>query len=77
MNSSWKLRLNWITALVSFAANVNVELESMSEELDRQKDENRHQHEEITILVAKLAESEAKIRKVSKRYMFSCASPLF
>ncbi|KAK6626067.1 hypothetical protein RUM43_006371 [Polyplax serrata] len=45
-------------------ATANVELEGMSDDLERQKEENRHEHEQIVSLKAKLKDTEEKYHKV-------------
>ncbi|XP_017795323.1 PREDICTED: trafficking kinesin-binding protein milt [Habropoda laboriosa] len=44
--------------------NANIEVDGMSEELDRQKEENRLQHEQIISLTAKLAETELRLAQL-------------
>lgn len=45
-------------------ANATVEVEGMSDDLEKQKDENRKQHELIVSLKAKLKDTEEKYHKV-------------
>ncbi|CAK9807373.1 Trafficking kinesin-binding protein milt [Anthophora plagiata] len=45
-------------------ANANIEVDGISEELDRQKEENRLQHEQIISLTAKLAETELRLAQL-------------
>lgn len=46
-------------------ATVNMDIGTLQEELDRQKEENRLQHEQILTLQAKLNDSEMRLHKVS------------
>ncbi|XP_017893663.1 trafficking kinesin-binding protein milt isoform X1 [Ceratina calcarata] len=45
-------------------ASANMEVDGISEELDRQKDENRLQHEQIVSLTAKLDETELRLAQL-------------
>ncbi|KAL0107522.1 hypothetical protein PUN28_014681 [Cardiocondyla obscurior] len=45
-------------------ANANMEVDGIAEELGRQKDENRLQHEQIISLTAKLAETELRLAQL-------------
>ena len=45
-------------------ASANMMVQGMSEELDKQKDENRLQHEQIVNLTAKLAETELRLAQL-------------
>nr|XP_050846559.1 trafficking kinesin-binding protein milt isoform X3 [Vespula vulgaris] len=45
-------------------ANANMEADGMAEELGRQKEENRLQHEQIVSLTAKLAETELRLAQL-------------
>ncbi|XP_076292814.1 trafficking kinesin-binding protein milt isoform X2 [Lasioglossum baleicum] len=45
-------------------ANANMEVDGIAEELDRQKEENRLQHEQIISLTAKLAETELRLAQL-------------
>ncbi|XP_015433949.1 PREDICTED: trafficking kinesin-binding protein milt isoform X1 [Dufourea novaeangliae] len=45
-------------------ANANMEVDGIAEELDRQKEENRLQHEQIVSLTAKLAETELRLAQL-------------
>ncbi|XP_057331785.1 trafficking kinesin-binding protein milt isoform X2 [Microplitis mediator] len=45
-------------------ANANMEVDGIAEELDRQKDENRLQHEQIVGLSSKLAETEMRLAQL-------------
>ncbi|XP_044734084.1 trafficking kinesin-binding protein milt isoform X2 [Chrysoperla carnea] len=44
-------------------ANANMDVDTMAEELDRMKDENRLQHEQIMSLTAKLTDAEMRLHK--------------
>ncbi|XP_011297329.1 trafficking kinesin-binding protein milt isoform X2 [Fopius arisanus] len=50
--------------IASQLANANMEVDGIAEELGRQKDENRLQHEQITSLTAKLSETELRLAKL-------------
>nr|XP_033323958.1 trafficking kinesin-binding protein milt isoform X1 [Megalopta genalis]XP_033323959.1 trafficking kinesin-binding protein milt isoform X1 [Megalopta genalis]XP_033323960.1 trafficking kinesin-binding protein milt isoform X1 [Megalopta genalis]XP_033323961.1 trafficking kinesin-binding protein milt isoform X1 [Megalopta genalis]XP_033323962.1 trafficking kinesin-binding protein milt isoform X1 [Megalopta genalis] len=45
-------------------ASANMEVDGIAEELDRQKEENRLQHEQIISLTAKLAETELRLAQL-------------
>ncbi|XP_031848218.1 trafficking kinesin-binding protein milt isoform X2 [Nomia melanderi] len=45
-------------------ASANMEVDGIAEELDRQKEENRLQHEQIVSLTAKLAETELRLAQL-------------
>ncbi|XP_008214417.1 trafficking kinesin-binding protein milt isoform X3 [Nasonia vitripennis] len=45
-------------------ANANMEVDGIAEELDRQKEENRLQHEQIINLTAKLSETELRLAQL-------------
>ncbi|XP_003704554.2 trafficking kinesin-binding protein milt isoform X2 [Megachile rotundata] len=45
-------------------ANANMEVDGIADELDRQKEENRLQHEQIVSLTAKLAEAELRLAQL-------------
>ncbi|XP_076162683.1 trafficking kinesin-binding protein milt isoform X2 [Ptiloglossa arizonensis] len=45
-------------------ASANMEVDGIAEELDRQKEENRLQHEQIISLTAKLAETELRLARL-------------
>jgi hypothetical protein len=46
-------------------AAANMEVDSLADELQRQKEESRQQHEELAILASKLLHAESQIHKVS------------
>lgn len=50
--------------IASQLANANMEVDGIAEELGRQKEENRLQHEQIISLTAKLAETELKLAQL-------------
>ncbi|XP_066587033.1 trafficking kinesin-binding protein milt isoform X2 [Prorops nasuta] len=50
--------------MVTQLANANMEADAVAEELGRQKEENRLQHEQIISLTAKLAETELRLARV-------------
>ncbi|XP_043253897.1 trafficking kinesin-binding protein milt isoform X1 [Colletes gigas] len=45
-------------------ANANMEVDGIADELDRQKEENRLQHEQVISLTAKLAETELRLARL-------------
>lgn len=49
--------------LILFAACANSSMSYLEEELDRQKEENRQQHEQILALTAKLQDTEMRLHK--------------
>lgn len=46
-------------------AAANMEVDCLADELHRQKEESRQQHEELAILTSKLLHAESQIQKVS------------
>ncbi|XP_015177443.1 PREDICTED: trafficking kinesin-binding protein milt isoform X1 [Polistes dominula] len=50
--------------IASQLANANMEVDDMADELGRQKEENRLQHEQIISLTAKLAETELRLAQL-------------
>ncbi|KAI4497787.1 hypothetical protein M0802_007113 [Mischocyttarus mexicanus] len=50
--------------IASQLANANMEVDGMADELGRQKEENRLQHEQIISLTAKLAETELRLAQL-------------
>lgn len=56
-----KILLNYFCQIT---ANANMEVDGIAEELGRQKDENRLQHEQIISLTAKLAETELRLAQL-------------
>lgn len=58
------MNCNFIVGMYSILATVNMDIGSLQEELDRQKEENRMQHEQILTLQAKLTDSEMRLHKV-------------
>lgn len=47
-----------------YIASANMEMDGITDELDRQKEENRLQHEQIVSLTAKLAETELRLAQL-------------
>lgn len=47
-----------------YVASANMEMDGITDELDRQKEENRLQHEQIVSLTAKLAETELRLAQL-------------
>lgn len=45
-----------------------MDVDTMAEELERMKDENRLQHEQIISLTAKLTDAEMRLHKVSIQF---------
>jgi trafficking kinesin-binding protein 1 len=56
---------NNFTLFTDVVANANMEVDGLADELQRQKEESRQQHEEIAILASKLLHAESQINKVS------------
>lgn len=54
--------MNFLFANVT--ANANMEVDGIADELDRQKEENRLQHEQIVSLTAKLSETELRLARL-------------
>lgn len=57
-----------------FPANANMEVDGIAEELERQKDENRLQHEQIVSLSAKLAETELRLAQLMSEHDEVCTN---
>ncbi|XP_023716170.1 trafficking kinesin-binding protein milt isoform X5 [Cryptotermes secundus] len=51
--------------IASQLANANMEVDGLADELQRQKEESRQQHEEIAILTSKLLHAESQINKLT------------
>lgn len=51
-----------------------MEVDGIAEELDRQKEENRLQHEEIVSLTAKLAETELRLAQLMTEHDEICTN---
>ncbi|XP_069689119.1 trafficking kinesin-binding protein milt isoform X3 [Periplaneta americana] len=51
--------------IASQLASANMEVDGLADELHRQKEENRQQHEEIALLTSKLIQSESQIHKLT------------
>lgn len=47
-----------------YVATANMEVNGISDELDKQKEENRLQHEQITNLTAKLTKTELRLAQL-------------
>lgn len=47
-----------------YVASANMEVDGISDELDKQKEENRLQHEQIANLTAKLAKTELRLAQL-------------
>lgn len=61
MDNNW----NNTNVFAIFVDCANSSMGLLEDELDRQKDENRNQHEQIHALQTKIYEMEAKLQKVS------------
>lgn len=60
-----KKHLYLILSIIFLVANTSVEVDSLSEELERYKEENRVQYEQLVSITSKLTDAESKIVKVS------------
>jgi hypothetical protein len=54
-----------VTSFLYVSATANLEVDGLADELHRQKEESRKQHEELAILGNKLLYAESQIDKVS------------
>ncbi|CAK9814650.1 Trafficking kinesin-binding protein milt [Anthophora quadrimaculata] len=63
-DSSEEQEARLVKDIAAQLANANIEVDGISEELDRQKEENRLQHEQIISLTAKLAETELRLAQL-------------
>lgn len=54
----------FLNVFFNFTANANMEVDGIADELGRQKEENRLQHEQIVSLTAKLAETELRLARL-------------
>ncbi|CAK9822035.1 Trafficking kinesin-binding protein milt [Anthophora retusa] len=63
-DSSEEQEAKLVKDIAAQLANANIEVDGISEELDRQKEENRLQHEQIISLTAKLAETELRLAQL-------------
>ena len=55
----------YFTSFLFVSATANMEVDGLADELHRQKEECRKQHEELAILASKLQYAESQINKVS------------
>jgi len=55
----------YFTSFLFVSAAANMEVDGLADELHRQKEECRKQHEELAILASKLQYAESQINKVS------------
>ncbi|XP_076750608.1 trafficking kinesin-binding protein milt isoform X1 [Xylocopa sonorina] len=63
-DSSEEQEAKLVKDIATQLANANMEVDGITEELDRQKEENRLQHEQIVSLTAKLAETELRLAQL-------------